>query len=339
MRHQGAAAAEAARLHDRLAKPPGALGRLEELGVRLAGMAGVCPPPMPEPAVVAVFAVDHGVVDEGVTPWPREVTARMVAAFARGGAAVNALARQVGADVVVVDVGVASRVDVPGVVDRKVRAGTRNLALEPAMTEVEARQALDAGAETAGRCVDGGARCLLTGDMGIGNTTAAAALVAAFTGRSAAAVTGRGSGIDDDALARKVAAGERGLSRAGTSPPLDVLARLGGLEIAALAGFVTGGAAERVPVLLDGLSAAAAALAAAAIAPGVEQWCVAGHRSTEPGATIALEHLGLHPLLDLGMRLGEGTGALLALPLLQASARVLREMATLDSLVSSSVSR
>lgn len=334
-----AAAAEAARLHERLAKPRGALGRLEALGVRLAGMAGVCPPPVPEPAVVAVFAGDHGVVAEGVTPWPQAVTAQMVAAFAGGRAAVNVLAGHVGAEVLIVDVGVAGREGGSGVLDRKVRAGTRNLAVEPAMTEAEARSALDVGAQVAGQCAADGARCLVTGDMGIGNTTAASALVGAFTGRSAAAVTGRGTGIDDAGLARKVAVVERALVRAGKSEPLEVLAQLGGLEIAALAGFITGGAAARVPVLLDGLVAGAAALTASALAPGVERWCVAGHRSTEPGATAALEHLGLVPLLDLGMRLGEGTGALLALPLLQAAAKVLGEMGPLDSLISSSTSQ
>lgn len=326
------AEAAAARLHDRLAKPRGALGRLEALGARLAGMAGTCPPPVPEPAVVAVFAADHGVVAEGVTPWPQEVTAQMLAALAGGGAAVNVLARQVGAEVTVVDVGVAAQVGFPGALHRKVRPGTRNLAVEAAMSAEEVSRALDVGAEVAAACVADGARCLLTGDMGIGNTTAASALVAAFTGRPAGEVTGRGTGIDDATLARKVAVVERALARARTRDPAEMLAQLGGLEIAALAGFVVGGAALGVPVVLDGLISDAAALVAAALAPGVERWCVAGHRSPEPGASVALDHLGLDPVLDLGMRLGEGTGAVLALPILQASARVLHEMATLESL-------
>ncbi len=331
----GAEAAAAARsLHDRLAKPRGSLGRLESLGVRLADMAGACPPPVPEPAVVAVFTADHGVVAEGVTSWPQEVTAQMVAAFCRGGAAINVLAGHAGAEVMVVDVGVAGQVErSSGVLDRKVRAGTANLAVEAAMTDGEARRALDVGAEVAAGCVGDGARCLITGDMGIANTTAAAALVAAFTGRQPAEVTGRGTGIDDATWARKVNVIERGLERTGAGAgPLRLLAGVGGLEIAALAGFVVGGAAARVPVLLDGLMAGAAALAAAALVPGVERWCVAGHRSAEPGATAALEHLGLDPVLDLGLRLGEGTGAVLALPLVQAAAKVLREMDTLDSL-------
>ena len=338
-RRAGVEAAAAARsLHDRLAKPRGALGRLEELGIRLADLAGVCPPPVPEPAIVVVFAADHGVVAEGVTPWPQEVTAQMVAAFCRGGAAINVLARHAGAEVLVVDVGVAGQLErSSGVLDRKVRAGTANLAVEAAMTEDDARRALDVGADVAAGSVAEGARCLITGDMGIGNTTSAAALVAGFTGRPPAVVTGRGTGIDNATWAHKVAVIERALQRAGDETgPLGLLAEVGGLEIAALAGFVVGGAAAGVPVLLDGLIAGAAALAAAALAPGVERWCVAGHRSTEPGATAALDHLALDPVLDLGMRLGEGSGAVLALPLLQAAAKVLREMATLDSVTEGS---
>ena len=327
-----AAAAAATCLLEQLAKPSGALGRLEGLGVRLAAMAGKCPPPVPEPAVVAVFAADHGVVAEGVTPWPQEVTAQMVSLLARGGAAVNVLAEHVGAEVVVVDVGVAGPVEAGGVLDRKVRPGTANLAAEAAMSEREARRAFEVGVEVADRCLAGGAGCLVTGEMGIGNTTAASALVSALTGRSPAQVTGRGTGIDDTTLARKVAVIERALDRCGPGEPMEVLAEVGGLEIAALAGFVVAGAAGGVPVVLDGLIADAGALVASALAPGCEQWCVAGHRSSEPGAAAALDHLGLEPILDLGMRLGEGTGAVLALPLLQASAKIMRKMHTLDSL-------
>lgn len=325
------AVADAAALHDRLAKPRGALGGLEAIGIQLAGIAGACPPPVPEPALVAVFAGDHGVLVEGVTPWPQEVTAQMVAAFCAGGAAVNVLARHAGADVVVVDVGVVSDLPpAPGLLQRKVRRGTANLLWGPAMSVDEARQALDVGASVAADAVAGGARCLVTGDMGIGNTTASAAVIAALTGRPPADMTGRGTGIDDATLIRKILIVEAAAARVAGRDPLTVLASVGGLEIAAIAGFIVAGAAARVPVVVDGVIALAGLLAAAALAPTSLDYCIAGHRSTEPGATAALEHLGLEPLLDLGMRLGEGTGAVLAVPVVQAAAKILREMLTLD---------
>jgi len=328
-----AAGAEARARQDRLTKPPGSLGRLEDAGVRLAAVAGRCPPPVPAPAVVAVFAGDHGVLAEGVSPWPVEVTAQMVANFCAGGAAVNVLAAHVGVDVVVVDVGVATELPAaPGVRSARVRAGTANLAVVPAMTAAEASAALDVGAALAAELVAGGYRCLLTGDMGIANTTASAALIAAFTGRGAAEVTGRGTGIDDERLATKVAVVARALDRHGPGrDPLDVLASLGGLEIAALAGYIVGGAAARVPVVLDGVIADAAALGAVALVANCADYLFAGHRSAEPGASVALEHLGLAPIVDLDLRLGEGTGAVLALPALQVAAKVLADMATFDS--------
>jgi nicotinate-nucleotide--dimethylbenzimidazole phosphoribosyltransferase len=326
------AAAEAARArHLTLTKPPGSLGQLEDLGAQLSAIAGRCPPPVPAPAAVAVFAGDHGVLARGVSPWPADVTTQMVGNFLAGGAAVNVLARQVGAEVVVVDVGVAGAV-VPGdrLVAARVRAGTADLVDGPAMTVDDATAALDVGAAVAGALVDGGARCLLTGDMGIGNTTPSAALIAAVTGAEAAEVTGRGTGIDDARLASKVAVVEAALARiaAADRPPVELLAEVGGLEIAALAGFCVGGAARRVPVVLDGVIADAAAVVAAAAVPACSGYLVAGHRSTEPGATVALRHLDLQPVVDLGLRLGEGTGACLALPVVQAAARVLGEMAT-----------
>ncbi len=329
-----AAAAAARERQDRLTKPPGALGALEELSVRLAGLTGECPPPLPEPAAVAVFAGDHGVHDQGVTPWPREVTAQMVGNFCAGGAVVNAFAAQIGAEVAVVDVGVAAELDpAPGLLARRVRAGTRDMTREPALTREEAQQAVEVGIEVARELVTSGNRCLLTGDMGIANTTPAAAVIACFTGRDPAAVTGRGTGVDDETHTVKIDMVRRALARHRPDPAdaLGVLAAVGGLEHAALAGFVLGAAALRVPVVLDGVIAGSAALAAAAFAPGALAACVAGHRSAEPGHGVALEHLGLPPLVDLELRLGEGTGALLALPLVQSAARALRDVATFDS--------
>jgi nicotinate-nucleotide--dimethylbenzimidazole phosphoribosyltransferase len=334
VREPDADAAAAARSHqDRLTKPAGSLGRLEDAGVQLAGIAGVCPPPVPEPAVVAVFAGDHGVLAEGVSPWPTEVTAQMVANFCAGGAAVNVLAGHVGAAVVVVDVGVASDLPPhPRLRSAKVAAGTANLARGAAMTEPQARQALDIGAQLAAELAAAGTGCLLTGDMGIGNTTPSAALIAALTGRAARDVTGRGTGIDDDRWATKVRVVEGAVARLGdTTDPLAILAAVGGLEIAALAGFIIGGAAARLPVLLDGVIAGAGALVAAALVPSCAGYLFAGHRSSEPGATAVLEHLGLEPLVDLDLRLGEGTGACLALPILQGAAKILRDMATFES--------
>jgi nicotinate-nucleotide--dimethylbenzimidazole phosphoribosyltransferase len=329
-----AGAAQAARdLQARLTKPAGSLGDLEELSVRLAGLAGVCPPPLPTPAAVAVFAGDHGVHAQGVTPWPQEVTAQMVGNFLAGGAVVNAFARQAGASVTVVDVGVGVRLDpAEGLLIRKVRAGTRDLTQEPALTRDEARAALTVGIEVADALIEGGARILLTGDMGIANTTPAAALIAAFTGADPADVTGRGTGVDDETYARKVDVVRAALARHGAmADPLDVVAGVGGLEHAAIAGYLLGAAARRVPVVLDGVIAASAALIAAALAPDAVAAMVAGHRSAEPGASVALAHLGLTPLVDLGLRLGEGTGALLALPIVASAVRVLHEVATFDS--------
>ncbi|GAB1645542.1 nicotinate-nucleotide--dimethylbenzimidazole phosphoribosyltransferase [Krasilnikovia sp. MM14-A1259] len=330
-----AAMAAARDLQARLTKPAGSLGALEDLSVRLAGLAGACPPPLPQPASVAVFAGDHGVHAQGVTPWPQEVTAQMVANFVAGGAVVNAFARQAGADVLVVDVGVKVPVpgDAPNLLDANVRRGTRDLAAEPALTRDEARAAVEVGIRVANALVDGGAAALIGGDMGIANTTPAAALIAAFTGSDAAAVTGRGTGVDDPTYARKVAVVGDALARHRPDPadPLGVLVAVGGLEHAALAGFMLGAAARRVPVIVDGVIATAAALAAAAFAPDAVAAMVAGHRSAEPGATVALAHLGLTPVLDLGLRLGEGTGAVLALPVVAAAVRVLHDVATFDS--------
>ena len=327
------AAVDAARARQgQLTKPPGSLGRLEDLGVQLAGIAGTCPPPVPARPAVGVFAGDHGVVASGVTPWPQAVTTQMVHNFVAGGAAINVIARQVGVHVEVVDVGVAGDVaTLPGVAHRNVRPGTADLAHGPAMTVADVRAALDVGADVATDLVARGYDLLATGDMGIGNTTASAALIACCTRRDAATVTGRGTGIDDAMLTRKAEIVRDAVARvAGYLDPVSLLAEVGGLEIAALAGFVVAGVAAGRPVVVDGVIALAALLVAEQLAPGVSARCVAGHRSTEPGATAALEFLDLVPVLDLGMRLGEGTGACLAVPVLQVAARVLHEMATFE---------
>lgn len=316
-----------------LTKPAGALGVLEDASVQLCGIQGECPPRRLERPVVAVFAGDHGVHAQGVSPWPQEVTASMVANFRAGGAAVNVLARQAGADVVVVDMGVAADLESgPDLFDHKIRRGTSDLAVGPAMTREEAVAGLLAGVDVADRLVDRGHDVLLTGDMGIANTTPSAALVSALTGTDPARVTGRGTGVDDTVLARKVEVVTRALeSRPVTDDPVATLASLGGFEHAGLAGLVLGAARRRVPVILDGVIAGAAALVAQALAGDVVGYCFAGHRSVEPGHAVALARLGLRPLVDLDLRLGEGTGAVLALPLVEAAGATLREMATFDS--------
>ncbi|MGZ4472569.1 MAG: nicotinate-nucleotide--dimethylbenzimidazole phosphoribosyltransferase [Nocardioidaceae bacterium] len=328
-----AAMAEAEGRQAQLTKPAGALGVLEPTSVRLTGIQRLCPPAALTRPAVAVFAGDHGVHAPGVTPWPQEVTAAMVANFQAGGAAVNVLARQAGAEVFVVDMGVAGPLAAGDhLFDRKVRAGTSDLATGPAMTRAEALQGILAGVEVADALVDAGHDCLLTGDMGIANTTPSAALVAAFTGADPAAVTGRGTGVDDPTLARKVAVVTAALAdRPAGDDPVETLASVGGFEHAGLVGLVLGAAARRTPVILDGVIAGSAALVAQALAPEAVRYCFAGHRSVEPGHAVALAALGLRPLVDLDLRLGEGTGAVLAFPIVEAAGATLREMATFDS--------
>ncbi|MEJ7840831.1 MAG: nicotinate-nucleotide--dimethylbenzimidazole phosphoribosyltransferase [Rubrobacter sp.] len=330
------AVAGARERHLALAKPPGSLGRLEELGARLAGMAETSPPPVPESPAVVVCAGDHGVLGRGVSPWPREVTAAMVGNFCAGGAAVNAIAKTVGARVSVLDVGVAGELERhPSLRGAKVRFGTDDLSRGPAMGREEAARAVLAGAGVAEELVEsGGVDLLVAGDMGIANTTPASALISAFTRRPPEETTGRGTGIDEETLNLKVRVVREALDlhRPDPGDPLGVLAAVGGLEHAAIAGVVLMGAACGIPVVLDGVVSNSAALVAHALAPDSVGYVIAGHLSAEPGARISLDHLGLEPLLDLGMRLGEGTGGLLAVPLVQAAARTLGEMATLRDL-------
>jgi len=320
--------------HATLTKPPGSLGRLEPLGARLAAVQGTVRPVITK-KVVVVFAADHGVAHDktgaGVSAYPREVTAGMVQNFLVGGAAINALARSAGADLLIVDVGVDADFEAhPRLWRRKVARGTQNLLDRPAMTLAEAETACEVGLSAARTLVLQGADLLAGGEMGIGNTTAAAALTAFFTGRSAAEVTGRGTGVDDEGLARKVQVVEKALAkhRENVKGPLDALARLGGFEIAALTGFYLGAAAAKTPVVLDGFIATAAALVAVALEPAVKDYLFASHLSQERGHRLQLEHLGLEPLFDLGLRLGEGTGAVLAFGLLEGAASALAGMAT-----------
>jgi nicotinate-nucleotide--dimethylbenzimidazole phosphoribosyltransferase len=335
----GATAAAKARL-DRLTKPPGSLGRLEDLVVQLAGITGTDMPSTTQPAIV-VFAADHGVTAQGVSAYPREVTAQMVANFVRGGAAINVLARQVGARVVAVDVGVGGPLpDRPsGAADRGARLvhariadGTRDMTLEPAMTPTETEAAIEVGRSVVADVIAAGCDVLAVGEMGIGNTTAASAIAAVLTGRPAAQVTGRGTGLDDPAVRHKVTVIETAIDRHRPDPadPIGVLAAVGGLEIAALAGAILAAAEARVPVVLDGFITGSTALVAAAIAPRLPARLIASHASAEPGHRIVLAKLGLRPLLELDLRLGEGSGAALALPLLRAATAILAEMATFD---------
>lgn len=329
------AAMQAARERQgRLTKPTGALGRLEDLSVWLAGAQGHCPPRACSRPRVVVFAGDHGIAGAGVSAYPPAVTAQMVGNFLAGGAGVNVLARQVGATVRVVDIAVAA--DVPGAPEaatrHKVRHGSGRIDVEDALSADDARRALDAGRTIADEEIDAGADLLVPGDMGIGNTTPAAALVALLTGVEAHTLVGRGTGIDDATWVVKAAAVRdavhRGRERA--RDPLDVLAAVTGADFVAMAGFLARAAERRTPVVLDGVVSSAAALAAERLAPGARAWWVAGHRSTEPAQRAALTALDLEPLVDLGLRLGEGTGALLAVPLLNAAAATLAEMATFD---------
>ena len=317
---------------DALTKPPGSLGRLEEIALRLATLRGA--PPRVDRPVIFTFAADHGVVAEGVSAYPQVVTAQMVENFLRGGAAINVLAHQAGARVVVADFGVAGLVSAAdGLVSCPIAAGTANMARGPAMTPEQAERAIEQGATLADEAIDAGADLLATGEMGIGNTTAAAAITAAITGAPPDAVTGRGTGVDDAGWRRKVevVGAALAVNRPDAADGLDVLAKVGGFEIAGLVGVILAGAARGVPVVLDGFISTAAGLIAATLAPGTRHALFAAHRSAEPGHAIALAHLGLTPYLDLSLRLGEGTGAALFIHLARAAALIYAEMATFES--------
>jgi nicotinate-nucleotide--dimethylbenzimidazole phosphoribosyltransferase len=318
---------------DAKTKPLGALGALEALAVDLAVWQRTLQPSV-DPVRVLVFGADHGVTAEGVSAYPAEVTAQMMAGFAAGGAAINVLARTLDAQVEVIDVGVAADLEaLAGIVHAKVRRGSGNLRIEPAMTPREVERALAAGAAAATRAADAGCRTICLGEMGIGNTTSAAALVSAFTGAEPAQTVGRGTGVDDAKLVHKREVVAAALAR-HLVPEADaraLLGALGGLEIAAMAGAAIAGAERGLTVVVDGFIATAAVLAAVRMQPSIRSGLVFAHRSAETGHRVALDALDAVPLLDLGLRLGEGTGAVLALPLLRAACAVLREMATFES--------
>ncbi|WP_150265807.1 nicotinate-nucleotide--dimethylbenzimidazole phosphoribosyltransferase [Paenibacillus tepidiphilus] len=315
-----------------LTKPPGSLGRLEALAVRLAGISST-EQPLYGKRTVVVMAADHGVCSEGISAFPQEVTLQMAYNFLDGGAAVNVLARQAQAEVKLVDIGIDGELSHPELIAAKVRYGTANMAEGPAMSREEALQAVLAGARIAREAVAGGTEIFITGEMGIGNTTASAAVFCALTGVPPQTGVGRGTGIDDGRLRHKIEVVQRALdvNSPDCADPLDVLSKVGGLEIAGLAGLILGAAAERVPVILDGFISGAAALAAKALAPEAAGYMIASHISGEQGHRLMLEHLGLEALLDLGLRLGEGTGGALCLHLVEASGRIMREMATFES--------
>ncbi|MEX2182950.1 MAG: nicotinate-nucleotide--dimethylbenzimidazole phosphoribosyltransferase [Chloroflexota bacterium] len=337
--------AAAARL-DRLTKPPGSMGRLEALVIQLAGVTGR-PDARVDRRAIVVAAADHGVTRQGVSAYPAEVTPQMVANFIAGGAAINVLAAQVGALVTVVDVGVASPIpEVPPdpadpagprrggrLVGARIRAGTADMTQGPAMTRDEALRAVIVGLDIVDELVADGVDLVGVGEMGIGNTTAASALTAAFTGVAVERVTGRGTGIDDAGRARKVAAVEAALrmNDPDTADPIGTLAAVGGLEIGVLVGVMIGAAGADIPVVLDGFITGSAALIACALAPDLGPRLIAAHRSAEPGHAVVLDHLGLQPLLELDLRLGEGTGAALAMGFLVAAVRIRDEMATFES--------
>ncbi len=324
------AAMQAARnRQDDLTKPRGSLGQLETISIKIAGITGETRPRITH-KVVTTMAGDHGVVAEGVSAYPSEVTPQMVMNFVFGGAAINVLAKHVGARVVIVDMGVASKLDHPAVVSKKIGPGTQNFATGPAMSREQAIQAIEAGAAVVTAELEKGLDILATGDMGIGNTTPSAAIAAVITGRSVKEIAGRGTGVDDDGLQRKIAAIQKALAvnQPNAKDGLDILAKVGGFEIGGLAGAILAAAAHRKPVVIDGFISTAAAMIAVSLAPGVRDYLIAAHRSRELGHQIMLEWLELEPLLNLGLRLGEGTGAALAISLVEAACKILDEMAT-----------
>ena len=317
---------------DTLTKPLGSLGRLEELSIRVAGIKGK-PIPKINRAAIVTMAADHGVVAEGVSAYPQAVTPQMVLNFLHGGAGINVLARHIGAKVIVVDMGVASDIAPhPALLSRKIAHGTSDMARGPAMSREQAIKSIEVGLEIVEKEAKTGLDIVGTGDMGIGNTTPSSAITAAITGEPVAKVTGRGTGIDDKQLAHKVEVIERALevNKPNADDALDVLAKVGGFEIGGICGVIVGAAAHHIPVVIDGFISGAAALIAVGLSPAVKDYLIASHCSVEIGHKVILKHLGLKPILDLELRLGEGTGAALAISLVEAATKILAEMATFD---------
>jgi nicotinate-nucleotide--dimethylbenzimidazole phosphoribosyltransferase len=317
---------------DNLTKPRGSLGRLEELSIQLVGITSNIIPKLKHKAIITM-ASDHGVVDEGVTLYPQEVTRQMVYNFLQDGAAINVLARHIGARVIVVDMGVIGGFEpLPGLVCKMIDFGTKNMAEGPAMTRQQAIDAIDAGIEIISLEKNVGLDIIATGDMGLGNTTASSAIFSAISGYTPNKTTGRGTGIDDEQMAHKVKIIEKALAinKPDSKDPIDILAKVGGFEIGGLAGVILAGAAHRIPVVIDGFVSGAAALIATSLCPKASDYLIAAHVSAEAGHSLMLEFLGLKPLLNLNMRLGEGTGAALGISLADASVKLLAEMATFN---------
>jgi nicotinate-nucleotide--dimethylbenzimidazole phosphoribosyltransferase len=319
---------------DGLAKPIGSLGKLEQLASQIAGITHSRTPTI-DPAAIALFGADHGIaIDNSVTPWPQAITAKMLEVMGESKAAVSVLARTADVYVEIINVGAIVDSKSPNVRNERVASGTQDIRITSAMSETGVRAALEVGAQAAERLIAGGSRCLVTGEVGIGNTTPSAALIAHFTKATAEQVTGRGSGIDDETYARKIEIVSNLITRVkNEKDPIKVLAEIGGIEIAALTGYIARAASLQIPVVLDGVITLAAATVAHAIKPHTTKFLIAGHCSSEPGSTIALKYLGLTPLLDLDLRLGEGTGALLSIPVIRSACQVISKMARISDLI------
>jgi nicotinate-nucleotide--dimethylbenzimidazole phosphoribosyltransferase len=318
---------------DGLAKPVGSLGKLESIAAQIAGITRSHTPTI-DPAAIALFGADHGIaVDNSVTPWPQAITAKMLEVMGENKAAVSVLAKTADVYIEIINVGATVDSKSPNVRNERVATGTQDIRIASAMTETVVRAALEVGAATAERLIAGGSRCLVTGEVGIGNTTPSAALIAHFTKATAEQVTGRGSGIDDETYLRKKEIVANLIAKTkNEKDPIKVLTDIGGIEIAALTGYILRAASLQIPVVLDGVITLAAAIVAQAINPEIDQFCIAGHASSEPGSQIAIAHLKLQPILDLELRLGEGTGALLSIPIIRSSCHALSGMARISDL-------